>query len=138
MIQRQGCGDVLTVRLITAKNLTDKSHALLNVCHQVGVREHCAFCHARRAACVLQHRNVIKAKLWALIIACWHFIERVFKRNVIWNIPRWHHFFDVAHHRIDDDSFKAKHITQRRNDDVLYLSFVLHFFKGVGKVFHDE
>ena len=55
-----------------------------------------------------------------------------------WDIPRWYHFFDMTHHRIDNKAFKAKHIAQRCHDDMLNLPFVGDFLKSLSEVFHDK
>ena len=119
-----------------AQAVFDPFGRLHHVGADVAVAEHRAFGHAGGAAGVLQKGGVGAGEF--------HFLEGLrralfhgrLKGDGVFDVVGGHHFFDFAHHKIDDAAFDcAEHVADGGDDDVFDLGVRQHGLEGGGEVF---
>ena len=90
---------------------------LQHVRDDVAVQQHRALRHARRAARVLQERDVVVPDRHALERALAALRQRVGEPDRAGQRPFRDHLLHVPQHEVDDDALEAQHLADRRDDD---------------------
>ena len=101
--------------------------------------QHRPFGHAGGAARVLQEGQVFGDDFRLDVLHAIARMQRAAEGDSIRQVVFWYQTFDVFNDKVDQRPFGGGElIAHARQDDVLHLGFVDHFFQGMGKVRNND